>query len=417
MIKLLESITTDENDVSQQVYDGAAMNFQACAQRNGYIFGCTLTTENKRISISSGLLLIRGYRLSIDETTVLLDLSSAPLHAIASTYYLFIRIERTGDNATWSARYQSMLGNRNNAAIEQVDGIYDYPVASFVASASGISSISRIMSKIPASSSSGSTTVIGGLPTPQIAIVHDGFLANPYYGYLILANRADYLKYANTYEVSLVLYRYLAKGRSCKSMGATRIRYGKSGYVKVVHTTGSNLGWSTSENEPFRLSVLVNENDNDVGLKNAVIVDKDGITYARNDIIESLTSYARGMFYDPGQSYDSNRNCMIPGKNRNVVTGYSNPYFIRCTRSKKGWNGKGFASNWAGPYGKWHKYNEFRFAYAIEVRDAANSLVATSPLSAPVSIKPNYSRSVSIGDYTNKPYVNNESELFRIRIG
>lgn len=419
MIKLLESVTSDENDVLQQVYDGAVINYQACSQRNGFIYGCSLVSENKRISISTGLLIIRGYRLRIDDTTVILDLSSAALPSTSTTYYLFIQIERSGNNARWSVKWQSSLSARNTTAIEQVDGIYDYPIASFVASSTlGISSVSSLMSKITSTGSVNSSTSLSErIPTPQLAIVHDSAKSNPYYGYLVLANRNDYMQLGAKYTVSLVLYRHLSKARSCKSMGLRRIRYNKSGFVKVLHTSGSNLGWEQSSKEPFRLSILVNENDDSIGMKKAIVREEDQMVYTRNDIIESMSTYAKGMFYDPGQSFDAGLNCMIPRRARSMVTAYSNPYFIRCTRSKKGWNGITSAENWAGPYGKWHKYNEFKFAYAIEIKDASNKIIAESPLSAIISIRPNYSFNVEFGDYTNRTYVNDESQLFRFKIG
>ena len=65
-IKLLESLPSTGNEVHQQIDDGAIMNFHITHNLNGAIYGAKLINTTNTISISAGLLMVRGFRLKID---------------------------------------------------------------------------------------------------------------------------------------------------------------------------------------------------------------------------------------------------------------------------------------------------------------------------------------------------------------
>lgn len=408
MIKLLESIYTEENDVSQQIQDGALMNYQTCDQRDGYIFGCKLSCANKTITMSKGLFIIRGFRFDVETDTTILDLSATTLPSTSTIFYLFIRVIVRANNATWSIRY-SASSNKLTAPIEQTDGTNEYLIATFTASSNGISVVTNKMGRISASSPSTTSSVGSSIPMPVIELVTTR-TRGKYYGHLALANKYDYQKYIDKYTVNLVFHRYFKSGRYAKEAGAShRFRFHKSGFVRTIQTQGSNIGWNGSV--LFKLNQSLND------LKKITIDELNGAKFVRNDIIDSMENYVKSIFYDPCQTYSSTLDCMIPDKQRKEVTIESNPFFIRCTRSKKGWNGKKSCENWKGLYGKTPKNNEFRFAYSIEIRDANNKVIAESPLSIPISIKPNHLIKVEKGDYSGRQYVDDIGQLFRINVG
>lgn len=151
-IKLLESKYTEQNDVIQNVDDGALINFQAAGQRNGRIFGWQLVQAGNTITASAGVLLIQGFRLKNDAVTTIFTLSpSYPLPVSKETRYLYARITRTGDNATFIFRFTDSPSTAIQNNIERENGIHDYLLAHVTVDASGMVGLKNQIATITAS--------------------------------------------------------------------------------------------------------------------------------------------------------------------------------------------------------------------------------------------------------------------------
>jgi hypothetical protein len=118
------------------------------------------------------------------------------------------------------------------------------------------------------------------------------------------------------------------------------------------------------------------------------------------------------MFYDPGAVYDEAADRMIPNPNideKMSVSLATNPYFIRATRSKNGRQ-----AEWL-EYGssRQAKNNFFKFAFKAVLYEGSK-VVAESPMSKSVLIRPNIRQQVKEGEATWE--WNDLGDLFQITI-
>lgn len=421
-MKLLESLNDELNNSVQYPKSGAAINFQACQKTSGALFGCGISNTTYQIKIAAGILVVRGYRFEISAEETLIDFTGQSLPSTPATRYLYLRIVASGNNASFSIQVSQFATTGFNASIEQVDGTYDYKLATFILSTSGISNLTSNVSTITASSG-GSGTVALTVPVPLIEVV-TGVPGNTYdNGYLCLRNKSEYASLVLGYTVKLALYRYVQKGRYSLIGGSGRMRFYKSGYVKPIDSAYGGIGWRRAQQYvtnpyyraypyvDFRLSFAFS------GLTSATIATKDTASYVRNDIIEPLSNYIDGMFYEMPSQYNESANCMLPLDNsRQPVTETSNPFFIRCTRSKNAIKMDGNLGYWLGAIKGTQMHNFFRFCYVAEVYNSNGDLVAQSPKSRDVIIRPAIRKKFPIGDQSETTWAVNIGGLFEVKI-
>ena len=165
-IKLLES--SNENDpVLQNIDDGALINFQAGCKADGILCGCGLSNTTTIIRMAPGTLMVRGYRLKVTEgisaNQTIYTLSNSSYPATATTYYLWLRLTRTGSDCEYVFFVSTSSTQANKDPIEQQDGVYDYKVASFTLGPSGIvGNVKSLMANIPTPGSGSGSSSTGG---------------------------------------------------------------------------------------------------------------------------------------------------------------------------------------------------------------------------------------------------------------
>ena len=159
-IKLLESLPSTGNEVHQQIDDGAIMNFHITHNLNGAIYGAKLTNTTNTISISAGLLMVRGFRLKIDSTTLLKTINSFP--SANTDYYLYLAITRADNDASFSWQLLTTEVAPSLTQIERVEGTYYYKAAKATIGPSGIvGEIHSLIATIPAAPPVESNTTVG----------------------------------------------------------------------------------------------------------------------------------------------------------------------------------------------------------------------------------------------------------------
>jgi len=361
-IKLLESINTDDNPVAQNPDDGAAMNFLSSYKKSGRVWGAAITWSGKVFSIAKGLLIARGYRISIDSATTLIDLTKDAMPSAQSTYNVLLKITRVGHNASFSIAYQSASSSYETDLIDQGEGTYCLKLGSLVLNSNGVVSFTDSMTIIAPPSGGSGTSVGGMLPAPILEIVSKR-VGGSYSGYLSLKNKGDYNGYASSYTIKLCLFRYVSHAKYREKSGTTKVYIQKSSWVSPA----SSIGWG---------SALVSNIVLFSALK-TVTVDTNGtLSYVRKDVIAPLSDYCNAMFYDKSSGTKA------------AVSSATDVYAIRATRSKK--------TKTQTQYGHHHKHNYFIFAYKI-VLYSGLSIVATSPISNAIVITPNLSKKITSG--------------------
>lgn len=357
-LKLLESLPAQDNDVAQQVDDGALINFQAAEQRNGFIYGCSLINTTTTVTITPGLLMVRGYRIKIDSNTVIFNTASSGTPSSTVTYYLYLRITHTGNNATFQVVSSTNSSASSLDAIERGEGTYDYKFASFSIGPNGISgSVKNLMGTITPSTAGTASGGLGiSLPEPKIELVAKAKGANSGMagGYLCLGNKSEFSKFTANYSIKFVLYREMNRARYRNKQGSNKVYVNKTGFVKPV----DKLGWRKTR----RLVLSLNYTE----LQSVNVVTKGGYTYKRTDVIAPVNDYIDAMFYDGS------------GATKAAITATTLPRYIRASRCKK--NRRTSTD---------YKHNYFKFAFKAELYDSNNKKVAESGLSRKITIRPN----------------------------
>jgi len=359
-IRLLESINTDDNPVAQNPDDGAVMNFLSAYKQNGRIWGAAVSWSGKIFTIAKGVLIARGYRILIDESTTLLDLTSAAMPSAQTSYSVIVAVTRVGHGASLAVSYTS--GSYPTAAIDQVEGSYALKIGTLVLGPAGVVGFTDSMATVSPPSGGSSGSLGSSIPTPilEIASARSG---GAYGGYLCLKNKGDYNGYAATYSVRFKLYRFVGKGKYRERSGSTKVYIQKSSWVLPA----VSLGWSASRKIP-NVTLL-----GDLG--SATITTNGTLSYSRNDVMSPVADIVQSMFYDASGA-------------KAAVTASSNVYSIRSTGSKK--------RKVVGQYGKHAKHNYFIFAYRAFLYSGTEA-VASSAMSRAVVIAPNYRMKTAAG--------------------
>ena len=301
-IKLLES--SNENDpVLQNIDDGALINFQAGCKADGILCGCGLSNTTTIIRMAPGTLMVRGYRLKVTEgisaNQTIYTLSNSSYPATATTYYLWLRLTRTGSDCEYVFFISTSSTQANKDPIEQQDGVYDYKVASFTLGPSGISgNVKSLMANIPtpgSGSSSSSTGISLVLPKPILELVKrpknsttlTNILCGNAYSYLCLKNKNNYSALnANGNTVKFVLYRFLNKGRYRNKRNGAKLYISKTGYMKPV----KSLGYRGTQSD-IRLNISYST------LGSATIKSSGQYNYRRTDVLENVKTLIDETFY------------------------------------------------------------------------------------------------------------------------
>jgi hypothetical protein len=363
-IKLIESLNTEDNAVAQYPENGAAINFLSCYKKSGRAFGAVISYSGKTLSIGAGLLIARGYRIWIDSTTVLKDLTGDVMPAVSTVYHLLLTITRSSHNATFAIGY--FLGSLaiTQNSIDQVDGTYQLILGTLVLDSNGIMAFTDTLTSItPPSGTSGSS--IGSiLPAPQLEIVQ-GRKGGAYNGWLAIKNKGDYNLFSSSYTVEFWLYRYVRKGKYRDRSGSTKVYFSKTGFVQPT----VSIGWGTAKITP---EILFSQ------LQTVTVRRNDTFSYVRKDIVAPISDYVGAMFYDAG--YDSGTGLI--GASKTAITESTNAFAIRSTRSSKGKH--------PTLYSHHSKHNFFIFAYRAFLY-SGSTRIAASPFSQKVVIAPNLS--------------------------
>lgn len=366
-MKLLESMNTENNNVAQQVDDGALINFQAAGQRSGLLYGCSLTTSGNKIYIDPGVLMIRGYRLKIESKEEIYNASSLSFPSVTTTMYLILRITRTGHDATYSI-FLSAQGASITTHIEKEEGSYDYQLAKVVLISSGIANVVSTIGTITASASGNTGTIGMQIPAPKLEIVGNTS-AQLAKAFLCLGNKQDYYKFTSSYVVKFEFYRWMSKGKYRKRNGSSKIYTYKTGFVKVYDPTGngsSMIGWEGDVK--FKTTLKYSD------ITQQEIGSNGNFKYTKA-VIDNMLNYVDGIFYDNEQD-DGH------------VAKNSDVYNIRATRSKSvspyGWLGRKIDDP------KPARHNFFRFAFKAVVYDTNGKEVGRSDFSNSVLIRVNY---------------------------
>ncbi len=374
-IRFLESVADNDNSVLQQIDDGAQMNYQITCKKDGALFGCALSNTARVISIASGLLIVHGFRFRITDQTSIYTLSNAEYPASNTTYYLYLRITRSGSSSTYEFILSSSSSTANKTSIEKVDGVFDYKIAQLTLGPSGIVGTARSLIgsiPVPGAGSSGSPGIGISLPEPRIELVNrassgnGGIAAN---AYLCLANKDEYAGYGN-YKVKFVIYRFVDRGRYRNRKNGSKLYVEKTGFVKPLR-----LGWDSSSlvKLTYNLSDLYTQS-----------IDTSGsYTYRRTDIIFKVKSLIDKTFYwkDSGT--------------KTVVDATTALSAIRSIRSKYNRHGD-------------PRHNFVKIAFKAELWDSTGKKVTESGLSRSLTIVVNRSAATKL----SRTY----SELFRVII-
>lgn len=406
-IKLLESLSYEGNEVLQQIDDGALMNFQSANRTNGILYGCKITNTASAIKIGAGVLMVRGYRLKfIGEATTVYSLSSASYPASATTYYLWLRITRVENDASYEFILSTNDKQVNKTEIEKETGAYDFKVAKLTLLPSGISgnvesvlpnitaggsgstsggSGAGLVSSIPTtttgsghtgSTNSSASLAITSLATPDLAIIglpkitiNNGaaYIMGISNSIICVGNKTTYSTLVGNsgYDVKFVLYRFIEDGRYRQKRNGSKFYTFKTGYVRPI----GSIGYKGSESQ-----IKLVTSFKDLG---TVQVNSSGqYQYRRTDVLANTMAIINETFYET-----------IDGV-KTPVSLSTNLEDIKCVRSKS--SGR--------RYGRTNMF--VKLAWRAELWDSNNRKVAESALSKPLIITLNYympNNSINLG--------------------
>ena len=361
-IRFLESVAENDDSVLQQIDDGATLNFQIACQKDGAMYGCSITNSTNAINIGKGLLMIRGYRLKFDSNTIVFSLSNSAYPAASTKYYLWLRITRTSVNASYEFFQSVNSTSTNKANIEKSEGVYDYKVAEYNLGPNGIiGSVKSLIANIPVpgegakgSASVGSIGVV--LPEPRIELVRSAESTQTKLGmagsYLCLANKNDYAGFGN-YKVKFVIYRFVERGRYRNRKNGSKLYVEKSGFVKPLR-----MGWNTAS--LIKLTYSFSD------LYSVIVCSSGAYNYKRTDVLFPIKSLIDKAFYY---------------KNNGVKTVVDNTTALGAIRSiRSKYNKHGYP-----------KHNFLKIAFKAELWDTAGKKITESGLSRTLTIAVNKS--------------------------
>lgn len=134
----MASYLIEKQNTVQYPRDGALLNFHSIGKQNGRLRGATIYQVTKgKIQLTPGVLIIRGYRVFIDNYEVMFDKTLTPTPTVDTKYYIFFRIRASTVDALLDI-IVSATPPQYSAKIEQIVGIYDYLLGTFYYGPNGI---------------------------------------------------------------------------------------------------------------------------------------------------------------------------------------------------------------------------------------------------------------------------------------
>jgi hypothetical protein len=144
----------EKYSVEQTFYDGAQLNNFITSDSSGRVFGLICSYTSRQILISSGLMIVKGYRISF-ENEALITFDATPDQPEVKS--LILRIAVTQENSS----AEIVTGSVSNVDdIEKGPGVFDYLLLTFVIDQTGIKEIIPQIKDIKRSVGSGIGTGI-----------------------------------------------------------------------------------------------------------------------------------------------------------------------------------------------------------------------------------------------------------------
>ncbi len=386
-VKLLESINSAGNEVVINPADGAALNLLAAAQKDGRVYGATITCSDGVFTATAGLLIARGFRIRIDSSTTILDLSSNTYASTSTKYRLVARISRTGDDANVTFAAVSTNASINVDWIERSAGAYDLVCGTFYVTPTshGTNYEDALATVTGASSSSGSgsTSSLGkALPAPRLEIVSKA----GGYRYLCIKNLGDYTGLTSKYTVKIRLWQFLKRVKRRYPSSTNSVKFRKTGWMlpdateKIPNWRKTKLATASADLECLWT----------IGTRlNIVNFESASATYTRRDVLLCIDEeFIDKLFYWEDNQNEEYGELHPMSEFYEYADTYYSPatdaiYAIRCTNSRRKRRSD------RGQYGK-NAYNCFKkFAFEVLVYDG-NKLVARSGRGDSIIITPHF---------------------------
>lgn len=146
----------ETNGTEHTFFDGAATNNFIAGGKIGRVYGCIMSHNSQSVILSTGMLLIRGYRI-VFEGEAIYETDTFP--ASVSTEKLILRLTVSSS----SASVNFFLGEAETKEdIEQAPGIYDYHIATLRMNSEGIQEVTSQIAEIYAGGGSGINIITSG---------------------------------------------------------------------------------------------------------------------------------------------------------------------------------------------------------------------------------------------------------------
>ncbi len=375
MATLLEKINQQGDETVIYPDTQSSLNYLAAQKKNGRIFGCAVSLSGDAISMTAGVLILYGYRVLVESTETVIDLSSATPPSSAARYGGYLKITRSGHDISHEFVFYQIAGSLYNRDISIQNGTGYLKICEFTFGPGGASDLVDALVTIAPNSSSSSTGGIGKVvQAPRLAIVTG---RGPVYnGTIVIANKGDYAGLAAQYTVVFQVVRYLRRGNSRKKRSGSKTYHATSGWVYPVDGMG-------------RTRMLAIQN----GVNNSVYKFKNQYGYSE------LFTFSFGANHVDGDTWRPTRTdglikvsslCKTlfkvgPNGNPGDYDAETCAKDLFCVRSKKASRVVDGLVDRHGRYAR--KHNFFKFALEARVYDG-RKLVARSPIGNAVIIMP-----------------------------
>ena len=351
--------------------DQAPINHLAAQKKSGRIFGCSLSQSGRTISMAAGVLSLCGFRVKLDQSETVLDLSNAAAPSSATEYGLYLRIVRANHDASFSFLY----GNYGSGDdISEKDGSAYLKLARFSFGPSGITDFVDVCQTISVSGGSSGSAGFGSmLPTPRLCVIDDRSSPGAS-GWVVIDNFGDYASYADRYSVVFQVVRFLPYAKGRKRLNGDKAYYRKRGWVYPAKDFGCHTDLDEGLLFPHRVTFdMIASAAIATSRGSSFVYERKGtLWYIREEIIDVL--FRDGNSADPNWDY---------------VTTSTDPKFIVASRAKASEANPIYTPDTYHPR---YRGNVVKLAIEARLYDGAK-LIAKSDRSNAFTIRPNYALS------------------------
>lgn len=225
---------------------GALLHYHALGRQSGRLYGCNLVqATSETIVLTSGVLVIRGYRIEVIDETVF-DSTKVVPPSTPMRYYLILRLD-AGIEDTENELIVTDVAPVNDTPIESQSGVYDYLLGVFNFGPGGISEFTSLIETIDTTKTSGSGAgtvvqatwfdgnVVDGTNTPIFCVV-DAVTDVQVGAYYLNNTNGNYYKCIDI-SSGLAFWEY---------RGNMRGPEGDAGSIEI----GTNIASATNNNKP-----------------------------------------------------------------------------------------------------------------------------------------------------------------------